>query len=172
MVRVQRDTFESLIHKNVSIIDTQKFHHLKASLQGDAASVIQSIDFTATNYNVAWQALCERYNNKRLLIQNHIKPIFELESVTKESARAIRNLIDTTFRHLRAVESLGQSIVQWDALLVYITSKMDKTSIQEWEKGHGAVDTLTLKSLKIFLNGRAEFLETFELIIQNLKTGK
>ena len=61
-----RDTFKSLIHKNQKISEIEKFHYLVAALKDSATQVIDSLEFRSTNYAVAWDALCSRYNNKRL----------------------------------------------------------------------------------------------------------
>lgn len=74
-----RDTFESLINKNETIDIIQKFHYLKASLEGSAAQIIKSLEFSANNYVMEWNAICGRFNNKRLLAHNHIKDIFSIK---------------------------------------------------------------------------------------------
>lgn len=66
-----RDTFDSLINTNDNIPNINKFHHLRSSLEGGALVVIKSIEFTSNNYKVAWDLICQRYNNKNLLINNH-----------------------------------------------------------------------------------------------------
>lgn len=48
------DTFTSLIHSNDGIDVINKFHCLRSSLEGSAAVIIQSIEFSASNYSVAW----------------------------------------------------------------------------------------------------------------------
>lgn len=165
-----RDCFVSLIDNNASISDIQKFHYLKASLEADASKIIQSLEFTSENYKIAWDLLCSRFNNSKLLIHNHIKSIFELEQVTKDSSVALRQLIDGMFKHLRALESLDQPTNHWDALLIFIiTTKLDKNSAQEWEKFKLTCDSLRLNDLKTFLNSRAELLETLE-VNHGLKT--
>ncbi|KOB73265.1 Gag-pol polyprotein [Operophtera brumata] len=75
------DTFSSLIHSNDGMDEINKFHYLRSSLEGSAAVIIQSIEFSASNYSVAWQLLCDRYNNKRLLIQNHVTNLFNVDSI-------------------------------------------------------------------------------------------
>lgn len=102
-----RDLYESLIHSNVSINNIQKFHYLRLALIGSAAEVINSLEFSAANYIIAWQLLCERYDNKSMLINNHLKGIFEIPKIYKESANAIRRLVDGISKHLRALQSLG-----------------------------------------------------------------
>lgn len=104
------DTFSSLIDNNDQIDEINKFHYLRASLEGSAAVVIQSIEFSANNYSVAWKLLCERFDNKRVLIQNHVAALFNIEPVTKESSVILKRVIDQLNKNLRALESLGQPI--------------------------------------------------------------
>lgn len=66
------DMFNSLIHSNRDLSNTQKFHYLR-SLKSDAAEVVSSLKISGDNYADAWVRLKERYDNKRLIIQNHIK---------------------------------------------------------------------------------------------------
>lgn len=79
-----RDTFTSLIHSDSNIDVINKFHYLRASLEGSAAVVIDSIEFSSSNYSIAWNLLCERFDNKRLLIQNHVTDLFNIEAITRE----------------------------------------------------------------------------------------
>lgn len=51
------DTFQSLIHNVPTIPSIQKFHYLRSALRGDAATVIQSLEVSAVNYQEAWQML-------------------------------------------------------------------------------------------------------------------
>ncbi|XP_059055493.1 uncharacterized protein LOC131849430 [Achroia grisella] len=102
-----RDTFTSLIHNNDEIDEVNKFHYLRASLEGSAAVVIQSVEFSSSNYAVAWKLLCDRFDNKRLLIQNHVSSLFNVEAITKESSANLKRLIDQVNKNLRALESLG-----------------------------------------------------------------
>ncbi|XP_018572797.1 uncharacterized protein LOC108912116, partial [Anoplophora glabripennis] len=86
-----RDTFRSLIHENESIKQIQKFHYLRASLVGKAAEFLMSEEFSEASYDGALQAMLERFDNKCLLIDKHIKALFDLEPVQKESSEKIRN---------------------------------------------------------------------------------
>ena len=86
----------------------QKFHYLRASLDGSASHIIRSLEFSAANYTIAWNLLCERYDNTRLLIQNHVKAIFDEEPVKKESADSLRRLLDSYIKNVRALEILGE----------------------------------------------------------------
>ena len=47
------DRFNSAVHANSSIPNTDKFKHLKALLEGPAARVIQGLTLTCPNYDHA-----------------------------------------------------------------------------------------------------------------------
>ncbi|XP_050554065.1 uncharacterized protein LOC118278462 [Spodoptera frugiperda] len=166
-----RDTFSSLVHCNDSIDEINKFHYLRASLEGSAAVVINSIEFSSSNYSVAWQLLCDRFDNKRLLIQNHVSALFNIESIIKESSVALKSLIDLINKDLRALESLGEPVKQWDTLLIYImTRKLDQKTYREWEEYKGRIDKdspITFEDFIKFLRDRADLIETLELSRNN-----
>lgn len=156
-----RDTFSSLIEENATITNIQKFHYLRAALSGIAAQVIKSIELSSDNYKIAWDLLCDRFNNKRLLVYNHVKALFDLEVIVKESASKIRRLLDAINKHLRALSNLGQPIKHWDTLIIYMIGiKLDSVTLREWETRKAGNDLPTLDDLKKFLKSRADLLET------------
>ncbi|XP_041980961.1 uncharacterized protein LOC121734417 [Aricia agestis] len=157
-----RDTFMSVIHNNESLPDINKFHYLRSSLEKGAALVIKSIEFTSQNYEVAWDLLCQRYDNKKILINNHLKALFKIDPITKESHKSLRYIIDTVTKNLRALETLGQPIDNWDALIIYMVStKLDPVSSSKWEEYRNNLSDLPLLSEFIeFLRNRADILET------------
>lgn len=159
------DSYTSLIHNNTSIPAINKFHYLRAALKDSAASIIQSIDFSADNYVIAWQLLCERFHNNRLLVNNHIQSIFNIESINKESAKALRNIIDTVNKNLRALKILKLPTEHWDVLIIHIVSnKLDSVSCREWEfhRSRSEDSIPTLAQFNAFLKGRADLLETID----------
>ncbi|XP_050360100.1 uncharacterized protein LOC126779937 isoform X1 [Nymphalis io] len=160
-----RDTFTSLIHNNTTINDINKFHYLRASLQGNAALIIKNIDFKGDHYNIAWDLLCERYNNNRILVNNHIQALFDVESITNESSVSIRNLVDTINKNVRALTTLNQPTQYWDTLLIYIMSKkLDLKTSRDWEehRNNTLKDDPTLAQFCSFLNKKADWLESVE----------
>jgi len=75
------DSFKVLVHENVKIQTVQKFNYLKSCLVENAAQIIQSLSSTVENYEIAWYLLTERYSNKRIIIQSHVKALFELQAI-------------------------------------------------------------------------------------------
>lgn len=158
-----RDTYESLIHSNDSISGIQKFHYLRASLGGTASQVIQSLEFTSVNYTIAWDALLDRYDNNKILIHHHIKSIFLLDSLFKESSVELRKILDVVAKNLRALEQLGQPTNNWDALINYIiATKLDTSTLKEWENYAKDIEMPKWSDMKTFLGARASLLETIQ----------
>nr|CAH7755001.1 unnamed protein product [Callosobruchus chinensis] len=159
-----RDIFESLIHKNDSISNVQRFHYLRASLSHEPAQLIKGIVFSAQNYELAWNLLVERYNNDKMLVQSHIKNIFNIEPIHKESAKNIRNLLDTLNKNMRALAQLQLPTEHWDVPMVYLMSiKLDSVTAREWETYKSRhKDSLSLNDFIKFLSSRVEILETLD----------
>ncbi|XP_030036229.1 uncharacterized protein LOC115451946 [Manduca sexta] len=159
-----RDTFISLIHKDDDIDEINKFHYLKTSLEGSAADVIQSVDFSAENYSLAWDLLCGRFDNKRLLLQNHVSAIFDLNPLIKESSNNLKSMIDQINKHIRACEKLGEPVNGWDTLLIHLFShKLDARTFREWEVYKKRLDkskSILFKQFMEFMQERAQLSKT------------
>lgn len=159
-----RDTYLSLIHENDDINDIIKFHYLKSYLEGPASSVMASVTMSASNYVIAWNLLRDRYDNKRILINEHIKCLFSIQQLNKESYSGIRNLIDTLSKNLNALNSLGEPTDKWDSLVIYMASmKLDSVTIGRWEEFRSSMDSPTLEEFYSFLRQRATVLETLNV---------
>ncbi|KAJ8722082.1 hypothetical protein PYW08_004484 [Mythimna loreyi] len=160
-----RDTFGSLIHDNSSISDINKFHYLRASLEGNAALIIKNIDFKADHYKIAWDLLCERFNNNRLLVKNHLQALFDADLMASESSVSIRSLVDTINKNVRALNTLKQPTEYWDTIIIYFMSKkLDLVSSRDWEEHRNNIlkDDPTLSQFCSFLSKKADWLESVE----------
>ncbi|KAK9712066.1 Reverse transcriptase (RNA-dependent DNA polymerase) [Popillia japonica] len=158
-----KDTFQSLIHDNVRLNKIQKFHYLRASLGQNAQKIIQCLEFSSENYDKAWDLLCKRYNKSQLLVHSHLKALFQIESLGKETACGLRTIIDSVCEHLHALNSLKQPTEQWDQILIYlITNKLDRATLREWDQVKAIDEFPNFQEFLLFLNKRADALETFE----------
>ncbi|KYQ59009.1 hypothetical protein ALC60_01980 [Trachymyrmex zeteki] len=154
------DTFNAAIHSNTSLSDTQRFQYLRASLTGDASAVISSLELSDANYDVAWSILKDRYDNKRVIIQSHVKAILDLPLMSKENSVDLRKISDGTSKHLHALQALKRPIAHWDDILISIlTSKLDSLTIREWENSLTGNELPTLKQLVDFIAHRSQVLE-------------
>ncbi|XP_057670066.1 uncharacterized protein LOC130902185 [Diorhabda carinulata] len=170
-----RDTFTALINNNPDIDDINKFHYLRANLEGSASQIIQSLEISAGTYKVAWDLLCKRYDNKKALIYNHLDALFGLKKIVKVSSFKLRNLSDTVSKHLRALNSLKLPTDQWDILILHLMAKsLEDGSVSKWEEYKSKKDLPSLEDMYEFLRSRSDLLERLELnkLEQGSKSGK
>jgi len=159
-----KELFLSLIHNVDNLDAVQKLHYLRTSLKDSALQCIQSLEVTESNYEISWKILCERFDNKRLMIHNYIRSLFNISDLKVCAPANLRSLVDTLSKILRALESMGVSTLHWDPMIIYlVTSKLDKTTLFSWEQHESASDLPTVDELKSFLVSRANLLEKVNL---------
>lgn len=108
----------------------------------------------------AWELLIERYDNRRCIVQDHIKSFFELSSMPKENHTQLRVLLDGVCKHLRALKALERPDDAWNDLVIHLViSKLDMTIKKEWETSRTDSSIPTFKQLKDFLLQRCLALE-------------
>lgn len=161
-----RDMYISLIHNNKTITDIQKYYYLRAALKGRAALLVNNLDLSSNNYSIAWQLISERYDNQKLLVNNHLQSLFDLELMSTESGSLLRNMVDVINKNLRALATLGEPTDHWDTIIVFLMSKkLDSISVREWEEHRNNLvgkGSPTLQQFLKFLNNRADLLETID----------
>ena len=129
-----RDLFISLIHSNKALDDVQRLHYLKGYLTGEAEQLLRHIAITANNYQICWDQLEHRYNNKRYLANCILKRFMSQKNIQSESSSAVKELLDTTNECLNALKNLKIDISSWDIIVIYIISlKLDTESRKLWE---------------------------------------
>jgi len=136
---------------------------LRSALSGEVLNSIKCLETTANNYEKAWSILSLRYNNTKVLIQSHVKKIFELEAIQSDSAIKLRRFSDALSGHIQALEALGQKPENWGPLLIHlITTKLDKKTLQEWEIGSPKDKISEVPEIIQFLENRFKILEAVE----------
>lgn len=154
------DTFTALVHKNAALDDVTRFHYLRSSLKDGALRRIESVEVTADNYEVALKLLTDRYQKKPLIVREHVRHLINLTTITKVSAVALRDLVDTVSVHLRALKSLGRPVAQWDDIVLeLILSKLDNSTLDKWNDEAPTDRIPTLDELIKFLERRCSHLE-------------
>lgn len=155
-----RNMFSSMIDQNATLPNIQKMQYLISALKGEAREVISSIEISEENYIEAWNMLKERYDDTSLIIQRHIRALFEMPVIHKENHLLLRRLLDNVLKHLRALKSLKRPTDQWDDLIIYlITSRLDQKTSKAWEILVRREEIPTLKQLTDFLAQHSKALE-------------
>lgn len=81
----------------------------------------------------------------------------------KESARAIRELIDYTSRHLRVLKVLDSATEAWDELVMdMVETRLDARTLRAWEEEVESNDDVKLEDMLEFLRKKCQTLERIE----------
>lgn len=155
-----KDLFESLFHNNAKLQRVQKFHYLKENLEGEAASLIESLHTTDANYDEAWTCINDRYNHNRTIIDCHFKSLYSIQPIIHEDSTALKKLLDTTTKIMKALGVLGEPIQHWNSFIVYwVASRLDKETRRQWKLILKKDSKPTFKQLSEFIESRWRSLE-------------
>ncbi|XP_046145808.1 uncharacterized protein LOC123989174, partial [Osmia bicornis bicornis] len=161
-----RDLFHSIVIANSSISDVEKFHYLKMSVTGEAAQLISNMSVTVENFELAWRALSDRYDNRRVLVNTQLELLFSIRRIQRESANELKRLHGTTNEVLGALSGLKCDTKNWDPIIVYwVSRKFDPNTLWEWELHTGnSTETLTVTQLNEFLVKHIRATEAIERV--------
>lgn len=156
-----RDMFVSLVRDNPALTDVERMHYLRTATTGEAAKLIASLAIEAESFAIAWEILCDRYNDTRVLIRSHLDSLFRTTVIAPNSATDLRTLIHDVSEAFNSLRVLGAPIAHWDWVLEYaITRRLDTSSRVAWETKAGqSRDQPKLADLRAFLSNRARALE-------------
>nr|CAI5835859.1 unnamed protein product [Callosobruchus analis] len=129
-------------------------------LRGEAAQLIQSIKVSDGNYDVAWDLLRSTYENKRLIVDNHIKALFDIISIKSESHQSLRKLITEFSKNLSALEVLVDKTELADKLLINIlTSKLDTSTRSKYEEFFDEIENPKIENALTFVTKHSNLIE-------------
>lgn len=154
------ELFDALINKDSNMSNIQKFMYLKTYLKGEPLKLIEALELTNSNYEIALDILKHRYENKLSIINNHINFILDYPNLTKCTAPSLRDLITNCQRNLQALKVLKCRVDEWDLLLVNIlVRKLDYGSKRSYEEDRDRENLPTLDEFFDIIEKRCNVLE-------------
>uniref|UniRef100_A0A182VTE1 DUF5641 domain-containing protein n=1 Tax=Anopheles minimus TaxID=112268 RepID=A0A182VTE1_9DIPT len=130
-----KSMFTSVMNRYKHEEPALKLFHLRNSLVGKAAGIIDEVLVNNNDYEAAWKFLAQRYEDKRVVVEKHIDNLFGLTKFSRENGSNLRKAIDTCNKNVDAlkhhsllVEGLGEQM-----LVKLVTGKMDKKLQVAWE---------------------------------------
>lgn len=124
---------------------------------------MDSLEITDMNYLVAWNLLNERFENKKYTIRAHMKGIFELTQVNRDSHVSLRSFLDTFLKHYRALKNFKESVEHWHTILIYLLiSKLDINTKKDWETKTINIVSPSMDNFIDFIKDRCQILESVE----------
>jgi len=148
-----RDNFQSRVHSNKVLTNTEKFYYLKSSVSGDVAFLLHRFQVSSINYEDAWKILLKEYNHKRALVNTYIQSFLRLPNRKFETADELKKLQDTVSVALANLSKLGCEVSTWDPLIVEIISeKLGPQTKAKWNDQVDSRECYSYKELDAFLN--------------------
>lgn len=156
-----RDTFKSLIDSNPQLSPIDKLSYLVGSLSNDAKKVIESVEHTAANYQVAWNILERRFDNKKLVVKTYIDALFAIDPMKRECYESLMHLVDDFERNLCMIDKMGIQTNGWSVLLAHmVCSRLDPSTLKQWETHHQSTDVPKYEDLMRFLRTHLTVLQS------------
>ncbi|XP_059217426.1 uncharacterized protein LOC131994659 [Stomoxys calcitrans] len=161
-----RDMFTAVYVNHPKLTRAQKLYHLRNKTRGAAGAIVKRFTLCDENFELAWSALKARYENKRVLVDNQLKVLFNIPMASVENSEAIHKIQSTVNDCLCTLETLDVNVESWDPILLYLVStKLPDETLALWEqslKSHR--DLPTWKQLDEFLINRYEIVERLSSI--------
>ncbi|GFU68306.1 DUF1758 domain-containing protein [Trichonephila clavipes] len=87
-------THNSIISENAELSENEKLYYLRGSLKREAKIVVTADD----TFHSLFKALEQRYENKRLMVNCHIKNILNIQPLKHGSGKDLRYVLDTILK--------------------------------------------------------------------------
>ncbi|XP_048003247.1 uncharacterized protein LOC125239646 isoform X1 [Leguminivora glycinivorella] len=133
--------YESMIHNDSSLSDITKFHYLRSYLEGSALLVIKSIEFSASNYQIAWELVCDSSDQNDLLplTPGHFIIGRSMTAIPEEDLTSRTRLVD----RYQKIQQLRQHFwARWQ--LEYISELQIRTKWRQSTNGQLEIGTLVV----------------------------
>ncbi|KAL4098587.1 hypothetical protein QTP88_023162 [Uroleucon formosanum] len=116
------------------------------------------------NYQVAYDVLKLRYENKSAIIQSHMRSLLNTPRVMSASASELQRLHYHISSNINTLTALQQPVDQWDAWLVTLMcTRLDSVIVAEWQLKQDTKDLPKYKELELFLSNRITAYEAGDI---------
>ena len=157
--------FDSRVHEDPSLTDTDKFAYLCSKLEGSAKLTIKALPMTADGYKSAREILLQRYGKRFPLVNQHLRALMDLPATDSMDAAHLRELSDELKVQTRSLQALGVDLQKNAQILgPLLLGKLPLTLRIKWQERRkeaaAAEDTIELTEYKpIVVNDLLQFLE-------------
>ncbi|XP_072159686.1 uncharacterized protein [Bemisia tabaci] len=106
------------VHNVNELAKVKKFQYLLTSLKGEALDLVKGLDITDSNYDVAWEILCQRFQCERRHIFHHFNGLLDLPEV--KDVQQIPALLTKYREHTQALEGLDHKLSEYSSMLTAV----------------------------------------------------
>ncbi|XP_075162725.1 uncharacterized protein LOC142235353 [Haematobia irritans] len=130
-----RDMFTAVCIKNSKLSPVEKLFHLTQKTKGEAHEIVSKSPLTDDGFGTAWSNLCARYENKRVLVNEQLKTLFNLSAICSESASSIKGLQRDINACISILRVHKIDIESWNPIFVFLCSNcLPDSTLTLWEQ--------------------------------------
>ncbi|XP_046804500.1 uncharacterized protein LOC124419382 [Lucilia cuprina] len=127
--------FTAVYINHSKLTPVTKLYHLRNKTRGEAGAIVKRYALFNDNFELAWNALKTRYENKRVLVDNQIKILFDIPAAINEDSESIRKIQSSVNDSLATLSTLGVEVNSWDPILIRLVStKLPECTLALWEQ--------------------------------------
>lgn len=164
------DLYNSMVHNNNTLSEIEKFSYLISVLRGPPLNLVQCTPMVKENYLDAYNALVQRYENKRLIAFAHFREIEETQKLSENqvTSQNLRHLLDVFNENIAALRNLKLPVEKWDFVLVFMLLKrLDSDTLTRFELEFGSNNDIpSYETLSNFIIKQCTALDAVEFSAQ------
>ncbi|XP_055840419.1 uncharacterized protein LOC129908125 [Episyrphus balteatus] len=157
-----RDMFTAVYINHSKLSDVQKLFHLRAKTKDQAFDIVNKFGLTDHNFQLAWNALKDQYENKRILVNNQIQILLTQKQIFVESSKDIKSLQSNINDAIIALKSYEINVDSWNAILIFLcASRLPDKTLNLFESSLvKPTEIPTWEQMNTFLSNRYRVLES------------
>ena len=111
------ELFEQTIHLSTDLNDVDKLNYLVSYLEGEAYQTLRGLPKNSNNYAVAIKLLHDKYDDKKLIITNHMNKLHSLRPVNMQYPNSLNHFVEILTANIRALDAIGVEPAQFDVTM-------------------------------------------------------
>ncbi|XP_075150778.1 uncharacterized protein LOC142224886 [Haematobia irritans] len=157
-----RDMFTAICVNNSKLSPVEKLFYLTQKTKGEAHEIVTKSPLTNEGFSSAWRDLCNRFENRRVLVNGQLKTLFSLQAISSESAGALKRLQRDINSCISTLRLYRVDVDSWNPIFVFLCSNcLPESTLTLWEQTLGDKTSIPLwTDLDEFLTNRYRTLES------------
>lgn len=148
--------FKSVIHNHPRLTDNERVQFLVGKLTDKAKSVCAGLPATGENYLIIWQALVDKYEDKRALAAGYANQLLDFKPILHASAVGLESFLCNFDASVKALKQLKLQDLA-DFLFLHIAlQKLDSESVKMFEMFNRKETCPTYADLIKFINEQSK----------------
>ncbi|KAL0839938.1 hypothetical protein ABMA28_016553 [Loxostege sticticalis] len=152
------ESFKSNIHNNNQLTDSQRVQYLVGKLTNDALKFTAGIVPTGETYNIIWESLVKKFQDKRALGTHYLNNILDSKGCINTS-NSLDTFIGMYTSSVAALKQLGIEDLSDFILFHCALRKIDSQTVQAFELAFRSKEIPSYNDLVSFVQDQAKILQ-------------